>query len=231
MVWDKLPRWGSRAKRGAGDPEHRNIWSRLQDGERDDEATLRAAIDDTDVSARALLSDHPAIGLGARADHHAGEATLSIIGTGSPSEDGTTEALPVLLLEPNQSVHGLDPTTGVAYEAQVRMICQAGFTLWDSLLAVQPATGWSLSRPQRDHVELHGPGGDLWARAPLNLDPPWVSAAARQHLVLAVYGPQLGVRCPDQITATGYSDSERYEELHRARELGFVAAAIVAWPI
>ena len=37
------------------------------------------------------------------------------------------------------------------------------------------------------------------------------------------YGPQLGVRCPDHIRPSQYSDSQRCEELHRARELGFVA--------
>lgn len=109
------------------------------------------------------------------------------------------------------------------------MICQAGFTLWDSLLALQPASGWSLSRPQRDHLELHGPEGDLWAQAALDLDPQWISAAVSQHVVPVVYGPQLGVRCPDNIDPSQYTDSQRREELHRARELGFVAAAIVSW--
>lgn len=229
MVNDKLPWWRKRDKRGGGDNEHRTLAARLEAGERDDRATLLAAIEDTTAAAGAVLSDHPAVGLGARADHRAGGASLSILGTGSASETGTTEALPVLLLEPHRSVHRLEPDTGAIYTAQVQTICEAGFTLWDSLLALQPAPGWSLSRPQRDHLELHGPEGDLWAHAPIELDPQWISAAVSQHVVLVVYGPQLGVRCPENIYPSQYTDSQRCEELHRARELGFVAAAIVFW--
>ena len=231
MVNGKLPWRRKRGERPAreGENETSTLAARLQAGERDDKATLLAALEDTTVAGRALLSDHPALGLGARADHRAGGATLSILGTGSASEKGTTEGLPVLLLEPHRSVHGLDPETGTVQTAQVQMICEAGFTLWDSLLALQPAPGWSLSRPQRDTLELHGPDSDLWAHAPIDLDPQWVSAAVSQHVVLVVYGPQLGVRCPENINPSQYTDSQRCEELHRARELGFVAAAIVSW--
>jgi hypothetical protein len=90
VVWDKLSRWGSRGKRDADQAEHRTIWSRVQDGERDD------------------------------------GATLSIIGTGSPSEDGTTEALPCCYFSPTTASTGSIPQPA-SYEAQVRMICQAGF--------------------------------------------------------------------------------------------------------
>lgn len=100
MVNGKPPRWRTRGDRGAGENEHRTLAARLEAGERDDAATLLAAIEDTTVAARALLSDHPAVGLGARADHHAGGATLSILGTGSASQGAPLKRWPSYFSSP-----------------------------------------------------------------------------------------------------------------------------------
>jgi hypothetical protein len=127
-------------------------------------------------------------------------------------------------------MHALDPEVGGVYDPRIRMICEVGFVPWNlALTAFQLVPDWCIGRLGRDQVELRGPEQDVWARAPFDPDPQWLSAAASQHVVLAVYGPQLGVIRPEHITAESYGDGRRREELHRSCELGLAAAAIVAW--
>jgi hypothetical protein len=49
-----------------------------------------------------------------------------------------------------------------------------------------------------------------------------------QHVVLVVYGPQIGVGVADGIDPE-HTDPERHAELERNREIGHVAVGIVAW--
>ena len=188
------------------------------------------------ANARAVFSDHPAVGLGARTDATADAGSARVTSFGfAPSVspdlarvDGpeTAEALPVLLLEPRHAFHWHAPGYGQV-EAQVQAMCRGGFSLWTSaLMALVRVPGWTLSRTSPELLELHGPGG-RWAHTTLTPDPQWVAAATSQHVVLVVYGPAIGVRSDD--ANSEYPDSSRKAELDEFREIGYVSAGIVAF--
>jgi hypothetical protein len=95
---------------------------------------------------------------------------------------------------------------------------------WPAVL-VGTVTGWSLRRT-KDGVELWDQGG-LWARAHLELEPEWVSAAVSLGGALVLYSPWLGVRIPPNHRGE-YTVEQRREELVGARKRGLVAIAFVA---
>lgn len=187
--------------------------------------------------ARAVLSDHPAVGLGARTEATAAGGSAQVASFGfTPSispdvaqVDGpeTAEALPVLLLETRNMLAFDLPGHGVV-EAQVQAAGAHGFSLWsDAPIALRQIPDWTLSRPSPERLELHGPGG-RWAHTTLSPDPQWLAAAVSQQVVLVLFGPQLGVRADDP--SNDYpSESSRTAELDKARTVGFVGAGIVAY--
>lgn len=183
--------------------------------------------------ARAVFSDHPAVGLGARHDTPAGPGKVSTFGSGvapvgfPTSHPEITEGLPVLLVEARHAlIYTVGP--GAQAELQVQAMCRDGFTMWTGVALLARARGWSLRRPDPDHLELRGPRGQ-WAAPAVRPDPQWLSAAASQHDVLVVYGPTLGVREEPEHGHTYADDSRRHAELEEYRRIGFVAAGIVSY--
>jgi hypothetical protein len=190
-----------------------------------DAATVREIVEETATEGRAVLSDHPAVRLGART--HNPDINMSVFTADPGNDDGLTEALPVLLFEPRRMLGGTNRKTGESIELQVEAITQAGFKRWPLVVAsIEQAPGWTAGR-RNGGVELRDASRGLWARAEITLDPQWLSAAASQGVALAVYGPKLGVRMP--AGAASYTDQERYAELREARQYGLVAAGIVRW--
>ena len=180
--------------------------------------------------ARAVFSDHPAVGLGARRDTPAGPATVTNFGTPLPtrvpaSDPETTAALPVLLLETAHAQQYVN-TDGTRAELQVQAACLDGFTLWTDVALLQRVPGWALRRRGADQLELHSPRG-LWSHTALRPDPAWLSEAASGHDVLVIYGPAVGV-----VAAPGHTeptDTGRRDELEQFRRIGYVAAGIVEY--
>jgi hypothetical protein len=145
-------------------------------------------------------------------------------------DSATTEPLPVMMFEPGRAVILENTAAGVAQEGRVEAIVAAGFgrvppgPVW----AVESAPGWQLQRRPGELV-LRDTNGDTWASSPVTPDPRWVSAAASYGHVMVLYGPQLGVRCPDGASPDRYTTGARAAEFRQAREYGLVTAAIVRW--
>lgn len=186
--------------------------------------------------ARAVLSDHPAVGLGPRTDATAagGSARLTSLGfTLNISPDvarlegpETAEALPVLLVE-TRSTMLVDFPQGRG-DAQVVALATRGFNLWsDGPMMLGKIPDWSLSRPSPERLELHGPGG-CWAHTTLTPDPQWLAAAVSQREALVLFGPSLGVRAVNPNNDYS-SESSRKAELDMARSAGLVCAGIVTY--
>ena len=179
------------------------------------------AADETHTNARTVLSTDPSIGLGGPITL---TSTVQFVGTGAG--DPTTEALPLVLFEPERALIMTDPTTGATIEMQVESICRAGFTRWQRGPAMfRTAAGWTLYRTART-LQLRDNEHGLWATADHTPDPEWTSAATSQHHVVAIYGTGLGVQSPGP---GGYSDADRKAAITRARTAGTAAGAIVMW--
>lgn len=135
--------------------------------------------------------------------------------------------VPAVLFEPMQAVAGTSPN-GQTSELQAEMIIAAGFTrfLPDLDRAPQHLPDWSLRRTDTG-LELWDAGG-IWARGALNLDDGWLTAAEQHSVVVVIYGAQIGVRAPREISS--YTDGHRHTELMESRRAGIVAAATIAWP-
>ena len=141
------------------------------------------------------------------------------------SDPATTEALPVLLVETRHSLHWRT-ANGDQCELQVQAMCHDGFTLWTDIAILLRVPGWSLHRPDPEHLELHGPRG-LWAHTALTPAPEWLSAATSQHDVLVIYGPAIGVEIDPNLTTP--TEDGRRGELEEFKRIGYVAAGIVAY--
>jgi hypothetical protein len=187
-----------------------------------DPAELDTILEETAVEGRALLSDHPAVGLG-------GLSLNRSINMGVVSQDSNDEPLPVMLLEPRKMVVLTNPSDGSSFEAQVAAIRERGFLEWGYPVArFTEVASWTLRRVNGG-TELRDSEGELWARAELTPDPAWVSVAVSLGSVLAVYGFDLGVRPQHGQTQEAFTDAARKAELREARQKGLVAAAIVTW--
>lgn len=210
--------------------EGADVMERLRRGEGMSRRERQAAVADISARSRAVFSDHPAVGIGARTDQDLATGGRLSSFTGPSRGGGTTEALPVLLLEPTQAIYGLDEVTGYPLELRVDGIVQTGFTRWvGPLVPLVQVDDWVLRRPRPGVIELQDEVRAPCARTTIAPDPEWLSAAASQHVALVVYGPQIGVGVPDGIDPAQHSDAERHAELERNREIGHVAVGIVAW--
>ena len=183
-------------------------------GKPSDWAAVERVATTFDVESRATYLDDPVLGGGVPVDF--GEA--SAMG----------EQVPVLLLEPRETL-AIEQADGWYSEGQVESITKAGMTrfTWPAALA-GTVTGWSLRRT-KDGVELWDQGG-LWARAHVELEPEWVSAAVSLGGALVLYSPWLGVRIPPNHRGE-YTVEQRREELVGARKRGLVAIAFVPWRV
>lgn len=217
----------ARAKRQR---EGADVMERLRRGEGMSRRERKVAVADIAVRARAVFSDHPAVGIGARTDQELATGGRLSSFTGPSRPGATTEALPVLLLEPTQAIYGLDEATGHPLELRVDGIVATGLTRWvGPLVPLVQVDDWVLRRPRPGVIELQDEVGAPCARATIAPDPEWLSAAASQHVALVVYGPQIGIGVPDGVDPDQHGDAERHAELERNRSIGHVAVGIVAW--
>lgn len=68
-----------------------------------------------------------------------------------------------------------------------------------------------------------------WSRIEASPTPEWLAAATEHSLIVCLYGPMLGVRCPPESSPATWSATARAEELRRARGLGMVAGGIIGF--
>jgi len=160
-------------------------------------------VTDARHEGRAVLGDDPALDLG-----------------GTP--------LPVLLVEPTETLMATDPGTGRTIELQVELIVMRGFSRFPTGAPAPARTpDWSLhSAP--DGLELVD-GNAVWTQVAACPDAAWRSAAAAGGQVLVLYGALLGVHTPRGVPHDQYGPEQRAAELRAGRSLGLVAAATVAW--
>jgi hypothetical protein len=159
---------------------------------------VRKLLNDVDVDARVVLQATPAMG---------------------------DWSLPVVLFEPANAV-GVQHRDGPVLEAQAEGIISAGFARFDQNCDKLPLLSkWSV-RQTPNGLELWDRGG-IWARAVIEVDHTWLSAAQSQGTVQVIYGVCVGVRSPDG--AATYSNLDRDTELAHSRKAGIVTVAEVPW--
>jgi hypothetical protein len=170
---------------------------------------LIGVADDLDADSRTTFLDDPALGMKRPGD---------VMELGIDVSD-TTARIPVLLVEPRQSIVMVSPS-GRRHDGHVEAAVAAGMHRMPAgMTVIHSAKGWTLRRTTRG-VDLLGRGDGMWARCRLMLDPEWISAAARSRWVLVLYGPLLGVRIPPGKLERAYTTAERCREFSRGRKLG-----------
>jgi hypothetical protein len=156
-------------------------------------------------------------------DAVAGQALL-----GDDPVAGLNHRLPLLLVEPSDTLLVTDEATQRTYELQVELLTLRGFRrLTPDATVPGLLHGWAVRRVA-GALELRDPYGDLWARVGVTPDSQWLDRA-RQGEVIVLYGTCLGVRPPDGVPAWQYGPHARAAELRTGRRHGLVAAATVAW--
>lgn len=142
----------------------------------------------------------------------------------------TVDPIPVVLFEPERVLGVVDHRTGTVHEGRTTAIVGSGFGRLTSapIWNIQPAGGWGVYRTS-DGLMLRDRTGAVWAEGHLSLDPRWVSTATNYGSVVVLYGPQLGIRCPDRTTAKSYTLRDKIAEFQEGRRDGVCAVANVRW--
>jgi len=183
---------------------------RVPRGASTDIAKIERILGEVETEVALRLSDDPALRIGSA--------------VGLLDADGEPVRLPVVLFEPRAAV-GVTLPDGTRQEMQTEAIIQAGFSRWRPVTAFERLDDWSV-RQTKGGVELWDHGG-IWARArATNPDLAWYAAAGRLGMVLAVYGPRVGVRRPPR---GAWTPTEQAAELRNSQAAGIVAAALVPW--
>jgi tetratricopeptide (TPR) repeat protein len=137
-------------------------------------------------------------------------------------------AVPVLLFELQGMLVTQLPDSGPR-ELQVYAIVQAGLAhIVDGVADALNIKGWTVSLRNK-RIELRDPGGGLWAHAESEPPDAWFASATTLGVVLAVYGPRLGIHTPKWLDEADYTPDRRREELADTLRDGLLAAGFARW--
>jgi hypothetical protein len=136
--------------------------------------------------------------------------------------------VPAALFEPRRAMMGRLPGASKPTESQVEAAVLAGLGRVDGSAPLAPARGWTAVLAG-GHLGLTDHTGGPWSRIEASPTPEWLAAATEHSLIVCLYGPMLGVRCPPESSPATWSATARAEELRRARGLGMVAGGIIGF--
>jgi hypothetical protein len=155
----------------------------------------------------------------------------AVAGQALPGDDpvaALNQRLPILLIEPSDTLLVKDEATHRTYELQVELLTLRGFRRLTPDAGVPGLlSGWNLHRAA-GALELRDPYRDLWARVDVTPDSRWLADASEGEVVV-LYGACLGIRPPQGIPSWQYGPQARAAELRAGRRHGLVAAATVSW--
>jgi hypothetical protein len=135
--------------------------------------------------------------------------------------------MPVALIEPVRTARLWGRESNGPYDVRTGIAVKLGFDLLGNPVSPIPsAKRWTLSVGPRSGV-LTDPTGEVLSRFSVNDDPSWRKRSEAVGEVTVIYGNEIGVRAPANISANSYGDDMRAQELFASRRAGTVSWGIV----